>query len=134
MKDYQRAWYIQLLLMSTRSERLGYLSLDESLWRIAGAHSRPMWEAHKGEVLACFKIREYDGKDWIYNERLLSVMEEQSGKYYRKKTDGTSSSPVVSDFDSGSKSSNGVCPVHGDVGRTPKGGCWGCYSAPYQDH
>jgi len=99
MKDYQRAWYIQLLLRSTRSERMGYLSLDENLWRIAGAHSRPMWEAHKGEVMACFKSLHDDGKDWIYNERLLSVMEVQSTKYRKKPREALSDSPYDFDVD-----------------------------------
>jgi hypothetical protein len=99
MKDYQRGWYIQLLLNCTRSKRLGYLTLDENLWKIAGAHSRPMWESHKGAVMACFKIRQCDGIEEIYNERLLSVMEEQSGKYHRKKPPGERQSNSPSRFD-----------------------------------
>ncbi len=90
MKDFQRGWYIQLLLRAARSERLGYLPLDENLWRIAGAHSRPMWEAHKAEVMACFESLHDDGRAWIYNQRLLSVMQEQTGKY--RKRSGTSPS------------------------------------------
>src|ERR1035437_6695753 len=84
MKDFQRGWYIELLLRCTRSERLGYLKMDENLWRIAGAHSQPMWENHKGAVMACFKIRNDDGTSWIYNDRLFSVMEDQSQKYLRR--------------------------------------------------
>lgn len=125
MKDYQRGWYFQLLLRSTRSERLGYLPLDGSLWRIAGAHSRAMWENHNAAVMACFKIRTDDGGDWIYNERLLSVMEEQSGKYYRRRSQ-TSNSPVVSDSSSGDK-----CVLHPDSGLTPWGTCWECYREKY---
>lgn len=125
MKDYQRGWYLQLLLRSTRSERLGYLPLDESLWRIAGAHSQAMWNNHKAAVMACFKIRTDDGRDWIYNERLLNVMEEQSGKYYRKKSQ-TSSSPVVSDSSSGDK-----CVIHPNSGLTQWGACWDCYQEKF---
>jgi hypothetical protein len=111
MKDYQRAWYIQLLLRSTRSERMGYLSLDENLWRIAGAHSRPMWEAHKGEVMACFKSLHDDGKDWIYNERLLKVMEKQSDSYRKKRPPGESQSVSPSRFDVDSKKTKEeICP------------------------
>lgn len=84
MKDYQRGWYLQLLLRCTRSERLGYLKVDGNLWRIAGAHSQPMWEQHNGVVMACFKIRHDDGTQWLYNNRLLAVMEDQSQKYLRR--------------------------------------------------
>ena len=124
MKDYQRGWYLQLLLRSTRSERLGYLPLDGSLWRIAGAHSRSMWGAHNAAVMACFKIRQYDGKDWIYNERLLSVMEEQSGKYYRKK-DPASNSPVSQEVVLGKNLVK--CKSHPESGLTQWGSCWQCY-------
>ena len=101
MRDYHKGWYVELLLRSTRSEPLGYLPLDGRLWEIAGAHSRPMWEQHKGAVMACFKTRMIDGKEWIYNQKLLSVMEEQSSKFYRKKSPSISNSPTLSDVDLG---------------------------------
>jgi hypothetical protein len=90
MKDYQRGWYIQMLLRSARSERLGYLKLDGNLWRIAGAHSRAMWDQHSAAVMACFKSRQIDGTEWIYNQRLLSTMEEQDTKFLRGKRVGGS--------------------------------------------
>jgi len=95
MEDYQRGWYIQLLLRCTRSERLGYLRLDGQLWRVAGARTAQFWNNQNAAVMACFKIRQFDGQDWLYNSPLLKVMEKQSTKYRRRNTDkdGLSVSP-----------------------------------------
>jgi hypothetical protein len=104
MKDFQRGWYIQLLLRCTRSEPLGYLRMDSNLWTIAGARRKDYWDAHGACVLACFKVREMEGHRWIYNERLLSVMEMQSRKYRRTPRDSALSiSPHNLDVDVGSK-------------------------------
>lgn len=101
MKDYQRGWYIQLLLRSTRSERLGYLPLDGQLWKLAGAHGRDFFEQRNAAVMACFKVIQFDGTEWIYNPKLLGVMEDQSKKYYRKKKPDSLISPTLSDSDLG---------------------------------
>jgi len=93
MQDFQQGWYINLLLRCTRSEPLGYLRMDSNLWTIAGARRRDFWESHKSAVLACFKVREMEGHRWIYNERLLSVMEVQSKKYRKKPRESLSISP-----------------------------------------
>lgn len=98
MTDFQRGWYIQLLLRCTRSERLGYLKMDSNLWTIAGAKRRDFFESHKSAVLACFKVREMEGHQWLYNDRLLSVMEDQSEKYFRRAGKGRSPSPSPSKF------------------------------------
>jgi hypothetical protein len=95
MADYERGWYIQLLLRCTRSERLGYLKMDSNLWTIAGAKRRDFFESHKSAVLACFKVREMEGHQWLYNDRLLSVMEDQSQKFLRR-TNGTTRSLSLS--------------------------------------
>lgn len=111
MKDFERGWYIQLLLRCTRSERLGYLPLDGQLWKSAGAHSRTFWDEKNARVMACFRIRQFDGQDWIYNDRLLNVMEEQSGKYHRKKPPGESQSYSPSRFDVDlRKNKDEICP------------------------
>jgi hypothetical protein len=81
MKDFQRGWYIELILQSTRSARVGYLPVTERLWELAGAHRREMWNLHSQEVMACFKTRTFDGKLWMYNDRLLKELAEQSDKY-----------------------------------------------------
>jgi hypothetical protein len=86
MKDYQRGWYIQLLLHCTRSERLGYLKMDSNLWTIAGAKRKDFWDAQSSIVLACFKVREMDGHQWIYNDRLLHSMEVAERLLTKQKT------------------------------------------------
>src|SRR4051812_17590354 len=79
MRDYQFAWYVKLLVQSTRSQRLGYLRLDgQKLWQLAGARSRQFFESENVVVMARFKVRDFDGQDWIYNQRMLSVLEDQS--------------------------------------------------------
>jgi hypothetical protein len=103
MKDYERGWFLQLLLRCTRSERLGYLKVDGNLWKIAGAHSLPMWENHNRRVMACFKIRHDDGTQWLYNVRLLAVMEDQSQKYLRRSGGAVSPSTSPDEFRSNSK-------------------------------
>lgn len=95
MKDYQRGWYIQLLLLSAHSERPGYLPLDGPLWRLAGAHSEQYFHRESAAVLACFKRLQLDGREWIYNERLLAVLQEQSRKQQSaEKRSGKSSGKV----------------------------------------
>jgi hypothetical protein len=44
MKDYQQAWYLNLLFASWVSERLGYLPDDGQLWRLANARTRQFFE------------------------------------------------------------------------------------------
>jgi hypothetical protein len=83
MRDYQRGWYIHLLLLMTRSKPIGYLPLDAQLWRLAGSHNRRFYDQHAAVVMACFKIREFGGRRWIYNERLLTVLQEQDVKHKR---------------------------------------------------
>jgi len=80
MKDFQRGWYMQLMLLCAVSQRPGYIASTERLWELAGAHRRDFWELHKSAVMACFKTRTIDGTEWIYNERLLHTIEHQHRK------------------------------------------------------
>jgi hypothetical protein len=105
MTDFQRGWYWQLLLLMTRSKPLGYLAADDGqLGTLAGAHSKQYWDSHAGLVLACFKVREFDGRRWIYNETLLEVLTEQQRKHAKAvsrgrlggKTKNNSSSTSIS--------------------------------------
>jgi hypothetical protein len=91
--------------------------MDSNLWTIAGAKRKDYWESHKSTVLACFKVCEMEGHQWIYNERLLHVMEEQSGKYYKNKKP-PSNSPSLLDLDS-KKTKEGVCPKCRGTGWMP---------------
>jgi len=81
MTDYQRGWYIQLLLSSAHSERPGYLPNDGSLWRLAGARSKHFFNQDSAVVMARFKSTQMDGRLWIYNPKLLEVLEEQADKH-----------------------------------------------------
>ena len=80
MKDFQRGWYMQLMLLCAVSQRPGYIASTERLWELAGAHRRDFWDLHKSAVMACFKTRTIDGTEWIYNERLLHTIEHQHRK------------------------------------------------------
>jgi hypothetical protein len=103
MQDFQFGWYMKLLVKLTRSPRLGYLRLDrDKLWQIAGARSKQFFERENAVVMARFKVRDFNGQDWIYSSRMLSVLEDQSEKYYRKKPprESASISPSVLAFDS----------------------------------
>lgn len=99
MEDFQFGWYMKLLVKSTRSSRLGYLRLDDgNLWMLAGARSKHFFEKNSAAVMARFKVRQFEGQDWIYNSTMLSVLEEQSTKYRRKKPPGGSQSISPSDL------------------------------------
>jgi len=111
MTDFQRGWYWQLLLKMTRSKPLGYLRFDDGqLWMLAGAHSRQYWETHAALVLACFKVAEFDGHPWIFNQKLLDVLHEQQDKHEkavhrgqlggkRKNSSSSASSSYSSEFE-----------------------------------
>lgn len=92
LKDYQFAWYMKLLIESADSPIPGYLpgSLDK-LWQIAGAKSQPYFEKFGGCELVSklFRRTEISGQVWIYNERMLQVIHQQSQKLshsHRKRT------------------------------------------------
>ena len=83
MDDFQRGWYIQLLLSSAISELPGYLpadSPDVPLWKLAGARTKQFWEQKSAVVLARFKRRQLNGQEWIYNEDFLRMVEKQTTK------------------------------------------------------
>ena len=44
MKDYQQAWYLNLLFASWVSERPGYFPDDGQLWHLANARTRRLFE------------------------------------------------------------------------------------------
>jgi hypothetical protein len=85
MKDYQRGWYITLLIAAADSEKPGYLPLTQGLWELAGASSEGFFKKESVLVMQCFKAQEIDGREWIYNERLLLTLKEQSEKVEKKR-------------------------------------------------
>ena len=140
LKDYQQAWYLNLLFASWISERPGYLPDDGQLWRLANARTRQFFEKEAAPVLSMFE-REgtmTDGAVWIYNRTLLKIYDEQVLKFHKKSRksskvteEGTTS---YLDFEGTlSKKQNGQqkCSLHPDAGLTQWGTCWGCYSDKY---
>jgi hypothetical protein len=140
MKDYQQAWFLNLLFASWVSERPGYLPDDEQLWRLANARTRQFFEKECEPVLHMFE-REgstADGEVWIYNRSLLDIYDEQVLKFHKKRrksskftNDGMTS---YLDFEGTlKKKENGreECSRHPESGLTQWGTCWGCYAEKY---
>ena len=137
LKDYQQAWYLNLLLASWVSERPGYLPDDGQLWRLANARTRQFFEKECDPVLSMFE-REgttTDGTVWIYNRALLLIYDEQVLKFHRKKRKSSKCTEEDTtsylDFEGTlKKKENGreKCSRHPESGLTPRGTCWGCYA------
>jgi hypothetical protein len=139
LKDFQQAWYLNLLFESWISTRPGYLPDNGQLWRLANAHTRQYFEKESAAVLSMFE-REGSTTDdgvWIYNPTLVEIYNEQVLKFHRrrskssKSTDDNNTSYL--DFEGTLKKENGrqECALHPDCGLTQWGTCWGCYSAKY---
>jgi hypothetical protein len=139
LKDYQQAWFLNLLFASWVSERPGYLPDNGQLWRLANARTRQFFEKEGEPVMGMFE-REgstTDGAVWIYNRALLKIYDEQVLKFHKRKrkssksTDDNQTSYL--DFEGTLKKENGrqECALHPDSGLTQWGTCWGCYSAKY---
>ena len=136
MKDYQQAWYLNLIFASWVSERPGYLPDDGQLWRLANARTRQFFEKECEPVMCMFE-REgstTDGGVWIYNRVLLEIYDEQVLKFHKrrrkssKSTDDNTTSYL--DFEGTLKKENGreECTDHPQSGLTQWGTCWECYA------
>jgi hypothetical protein len=139
LKDYQQAWYLNLLFASWISERPGYLPDDGQLWRLANARTRQYFEKECGPVLGMFE-REgsiADGGVWIYNRVLLKIYDEQLLKFHKKQRKSTKSTRDETtsylDFEGTLKKENGSerCATHPQSGLTQWGSCWECYAEKY---
>ncbi|MGH9513450.1 MAG: hypothetical protein ACRD2U_15070 [Terriglobales bacterium] len=139
LKDFQQAWYLNLLFESWISERPGYLPDNGQLWRLANARTRQFFEKEAAAVMRMFE-REgttTDGDVWIYNRALVEIYDEQVLKFHSKRrksskfTDDNATSYL--DFEGTLKKENGrqECTFHPESGLTQWGTCWGCYSAKY---
>jgi hypothetical protein len=136
LKDYQQAWYLNMLFASWVSERPGYLPDDGQLWRLANARTRQFFEKECEPILCMFE-REgsmTDGAVWIYNRTLLEIYDEQVLKFHKRKrkssksTDDNTTSYL--DFEGTLKKPNGrkECKLHPQSGLTQWGTCWECYA------
>ena len=144
LKDYQQAWFLNLLFNSLISERPGYLPDDGQLWRLANARTRQFFEKECEPVLSMFE-REgptADGGVWIYNRALLKIYDEQAYKLglklHRKRLKSSKSTidehTSYLDFEGTlKKQENGreECQLHPESGLTPWGSCWACYSTKH---
>jgi hypothetical protein len=139
LKDFQQAWYLNLLFESWISTRPGYLPDNGQLWRLANARTRQYFEKESAPLMCMFE-REGSTTDdavWIYNPTLVEIYNEQVLKFHRrrskssKSTDDNATSYL--DFEDTLKKENGrqECALHPDSGLTQWGTCWGCYSAKY---
>jgi len=140
LKDYQQAWYLNLLFAAWVSERPGYLPDDGQLWRLANAQRAYFFEKERGPVIGMFE-REgptTDGVVWIYNRMLLEIYDEQVIKFHKRKrksskfTDDGMTSYL--DFEGTlKKKDNGreKCEIHPESGLTQWGTCWACYAEKY---
>jgi len=139
LKDYQQAWYWNLLFASWISERPGYLPDDGQLWRLANARTRQYFDKEAEPVLSMFE-REgstTDGGVWIYNRVLLKIYDEQVLKFHKrlKKSSKSTKDENTSylDFEGIVKKENGRerCTAHPQSGLTQWGSCWDCYAEKY---
>ena len=135
LRDYQQAWYLNLLGASWISERPGYLPDDGQLWRLANAQKRYFFEKEAEPVLCMFE-REgstTDGGVWIYSRTLLKIYDEQVLKFHKRKRKSSKSTEDENtsylDFEGTLKKENARerCAIHPQSGLTEWGSCWGCY-------
>src|SRR6202451_1153757 len=55
LKDYQQAWYLNLLFASWVSERPGYLPDDGQLWRLGTPRTRQFFKKEAEPILCMFE-------------------------------------------------------------------------------
>ena len=143
LKDFQQAWYLNLLFAAWLSERPGYLPDDGQLWRLANARTCQFFQKEAEPVLCMFEREGLatDGRVWIYHRVLLQIYDEQVLKFHKRKrksskfTDDGNTSYL--DFEGTlNKKENGRegCTRHPESGLTPRGVCWGCYAEKYSNY
>jgi len=140
MKDYQQAWYLNLLFAAWISPRPGYLPDDGQLWRLANAKRAHFFTQESGPVISMFE-REgttIDGAVWIYHRALLEIYDEQVLKFHKRKRKSSKSTDdgmtSYLDFEGTlTRKENGreKCTVHPHSGLTEWGTCYGCYEQKY---
>jgi hypothetical protein len=83
MKDYERGWYISLLVESWSDH--GTVPNDPNvLWKLAGSQTKEFFEANNGAVLATFEQAEVDGKPVLVHCRMANLYIQQHKNYKQK--------------------------------------------------
>jgi uncharacterized protein YdaU (DUF1376 family) len=117
MKDFQRWWYVSLLLRAWQSEPPCRLPDDDNELRIAaGAPDEKIWAKHSALVLGAFHAT---GDGHRVNRRQLEIYEEKMGVRAIKKANGrgggrprkTEQKPNGYESVSGSSSSESISEV-----------------------
>ena len=83
MKDFQKGWYISLIVESWRT--MGTVPRDPAiLWRLAGADSAEVFDAHKDLVLSEFKPVEVDGEPVLVHPQMAELYIKQARLYAQR--------------------------------------------------
>jgi hypothetical protein len=135
LKDYQQAWYLNLLFECWISKKPGYLPDDGQLWRFANARTEQFFKKECDPVLRMFE-REgptADGSVEIYDPVLVETYYKQVEIHYSKRKSSKSTKDNLTsylDFGDSLKKPNARedCSLHPDSGRTVWGTCWSCYA------
>lgn len=104
--DSRQGWFWNVICELLDSETPGFLPVNGTvpLWRLANAHSECFFEREKTALLACFKRRTVDGREYIYNARLLEILREQVKKFTPRKVERPSGNEIP-EADSGNSGS-----------------------------
>jgi hypothetical protein len=153
-KDFQTAWFWNLLWASMKQDPQGYLPAARStLWTFAGAHRPAHWDANGALVMAAFELREIAGRKMLCFPPLIEVIGKQMKKLrqHRGREEFSSDSTTFpqeeraslslsqSEFDFEVRAraekrkpqrvdTSGACSKHPDSGLTVWGSCWQCYA------
>jgi len=113
LKDFQEAWFINLLRASLKSENMGYLILCKEgcsgcptcLWRVANAHRPEHFKKHSSLVLACFNSAQIAGHRVLYFQKLVDMVKDQLSKMRNHR----SRSGALSEASTGFHKGGGSC-------------------------
>lgn len=119
LKDFQEAWFLNLLRASLRSENMGYLILcpegcsgcPSCLWRVANAHHPEHFKKHSSLVLACFNSAQIDGRRVLYFPKLRETVSKQ----LRKMKSHRSLGEGLSETSTGINKGSGDCSPSGSL-------------------
>jgi len=119
LKDFQQAWFINLIRASLRSENTGYLILCKEgcsgcpacLWRVANAHHPEHFKKYGSLVLACFNSAQIAGHRVLYFQKLMDTIKRQLSRIKNHRSRGTVLSETYTGFNRGS----GICSPSGSL-------------------